>query len=104
MTNQERQLGVTEVVQNSATKGLDRWKRELVLLTDQVGHQMIEMRFSNSESARNEGLTRSAGQRSGGAGQRPGGADDRRGEQKGRTGQAEHPEAAQAPERKDRKK
>ena len=92
------------VGQNSATKGLDRWRPELVLLTDQVGHQMIKMRFSNSESARNEGLTRSAGQRSGGAGQRPCGAGARRDERKARTGQAEHPQAAQAPERKDRKK
>jgi hypothetical protein len=99
-----REAGVTEVVQNSATKGLDIWRHELVLLTDQVGHQMNKMRFSNSESRRNEGLTRSAGQRSGGAGQRPGGAGARRGERKDRTGQAEHPEAAQAPERKDRKK
>ena len=86
MTNQERQPRVTEVVQNSATKGLDRWRRELVLLTDQVGHQMIKMRFSNSESARNEGLTRSAGQRSGGAGQRL--VEQELGEVSGRPGPA----------------
>jgi hypothetical protein len=92
------------VVQTSATMGLDLWRHELVLLTDQVGHQMFKMRVSNSACARKEGRPRSAGQRSGGAGQRPGGAGARRGERKARTGQAEHPEAAQAPERKDRKK
>ena len=62
------------------------------------------MRFSNSENARNEVLTRSTGQRPGGAGQRPGGAGARRGERQARTGQAEHPEAAQASERKDMRK
>ena len=93
-----------EVVLKGATRGQDRRRREVVLLTDQAGHQMIRMIFSKSESARNEGLTRSAGQRPGGGGKRPGGAGARRGERQARTGQAEHPEAAQAPERKDRKK
>ena len=93
-----------EVVLKGATRGQDRRRREVVLLTDQAGHQMIRMIFSKSESARNEGLTRSPGQRPGGGGKRPGGAGARRGERQARTDQAEHPEAAQAPERTDRKK
>ena len=46
MTNQERQSGVTEVVLKGAIQGLDRRRREVVLLTDQAGHQTIRMRFS----------------------------------------------------------
>ena len=46
MTNQERQSGVTEVVLKGATQGLDRRRHEVVLLTDQAGHQTIRMRFS----------------------------------------------------------
>ena len=46
MTNQERQSEVTEVVLKGATQGLDRRRHEVVLLTDQAGHQTIRMRFS----------------------------------------------------------
>ena len=38
VTNQERQPGVTEVVLNGATRGLDGRRREVVLLTDQAGN------------------------------------------------------------------
>ena len=74
----ERKPGVTEVVLNGPTQGLDGRRLEVVLLTNQA--------------------------RPGGTGQRPGGAGARRREHQARTGQAEHTEAAQAPERKDRKK
>ena len=91
-----KQPGVTEVVLKGATQGLDRRRHEVVLLTDQAGHQTIRMRFSYSDSARNEGLTRSAGQGLGGAGAM-------RGERQDRTGQADSSEAAKTPERKGRK-
>ena len=87
--NQERQPGVTEVVLNSAARGLDGRRRQVVLLTDQAGNQSIRMRFSNPESGGNEGLTR------------PGRAGAGRGYRQARTGQAKQPEAARAPERKD---
>ena len=38
VTNQERQPGVTEVVLNGSTRGLDGRRREVVLLTDQAGN------------------------------------------------------------------
>ena len=38
VTNQEKQPGVTEVVLNRGTRGLDGRRQEVVLLTDQAGN------------------------------------------------------------------
>ena len=85
---ENRQQGILVIPVRRRSDGR---RREAVLLTDQAGNQTIRMRFGNPESGGNGGLTR------------PGGAGAGRGDRQARTGQAKQPEAAQAPERKDRK-